>query len=588
IVATAFGKRTEAQNGWYLEAAPDETTMSKEGRPAMLSISFRERDEQTDNWLITPEEVVESGTMLTWTAKSIHHAFPESYDLLVSDNGSTDPADFRLLTSIKGEGNMFARHAIDLGPIPELVGKKVRIAIAHRTNQGFMLAISQIGIETPSAPEVWCSKVDRHYFGAEDSEPCLTFTLHNYGADAEITDFRLTTPEGEIPGESFSIGRGGEHAAVISLPGLKVGDAYFYDLQAKVNGEETTLYQNFLNRSHFKRTMLLEKYTGVWCNSCPKVVFQAERAMGLLGDELIYVEPHTINDVLDADAYCENVPYSVRGDFPALWFNRFRQHPAYMPANLSAYNEAVLAPCKASVKIIDGNVEDGVITVRAKYMFAEDIDNTSGLVRPGFTVIENHVPYTKGGTQANGVAGGLYFGEYHFLPSPIDKHFMMNDGVVRESATGSCGEAGYFPDVIEAGKEYEVTHSMSVPKNIYDVSNCEVVATIVDGTTKTYEVMNADKRSFSGLAGINDFYSGAEAAAASEPVSIAAGGASITLTWVTPVPFHANAYTTQGLLIGSDSGYGTTASINADGIINGPILITLITGDKARTFKAIL
>ncbi len=589
IVSSAFSKYTKAGNGWYLEAAPDEITLSRNGIPALLSISYRQDDEPTDNWIITPAEKVNEGTLLTWTAKSIHHGLPESYDILISDTGDADPSAFRLIESVKDEKSVFTRHAIALGTMPELLGKEVRVAIAHRTHQGFMLAISRIAIEDPAKGDVWCSGVDCHYFGADDINPELTFTLNNHGADAEIKEITLITPEGEYKGEDVKVGKLGEATATISLSGLEVGDAYFYELKGRVNGAEITLFKDFVNRSYFKRKMLVEKYTGTWCNACPKVCFQAERAISLLGNELIYVEPHygvSLGDILGADGYCDNMPNAVCADFPALWFNRFKEHPNYTPANLDAYNKSVLTPCKANVKITEAQMDDECITVRASYTFAEDIDNSSGLIRPGFTLIENHVPFTKGGQQGSTANNGLYFGAYHFMSSPIDKHFMINDGVVRGSATGSCGEPDLFPSIIEAGKEYEISHSITRPANIYDPRNCEIVATAVDGTSKTFEVLNADKRSLSNSSGVSDYMNTGSSEIDSH-ISLTASAGIITVNWNTPQKYSVTVFSIDGRLIASRRGIANSVEMSADGY-KGAVLVNIILNEKAKTFKVLL
>ncbi len=589
IVSSAFSKYTKAENGWYLEAAPDEITLSKDGIPAMLSISYRQEDEPTDNWIITPAQKISEGTLLTWTAKSIHHGLPESYDVLISETGATDPESFRLLTSVKDEGNTFIRHAIALGTMPELLGKEVRVAFAHHTHQGFMLAISRIAIEEPTKGDVWCSGVSCHYFGADDTDPELTFTLNNHGADAEIKEITLITPEGEYRGEDVKIGKLGEATATISLSNLEVGDAYFYELKGSVNGTEITLFKDFVNRSYFKRKMLVEKYTGTWCNACPKVCFQVERAISLLGNEMIYVEPHygvSLGDILGADDYCNNMPNAVCADYPALWFNRFKEHPNYTPANLEAYNKSVLTPCKANVKITEAQMDDERITVRASYTFAEDIDNSSGLIRPGFTLIENHVPFTKGGQQVSNANNGLYFGAYHFMSSPIDKHFMINDGVVRGSVNGGCGEPDLFPSTIEAGVEYEVVHSMPRPANIYDPQNCEIVATAVDGTTKTIEVLNADKTSFSESSGITDFMNPDSNEIAGH-ISISTAGDLLAINWTAPQEYTINLCSIDGMLIASQTGNGNSVEFDTAGL-RGIMLVNIIINDKAKTFKLMI
>lgn len=589
IVSSAFSKYTKAENGWYLEAAPDEVTLSKAGIPAMLSISYRQEDETTDNWLITPVEKVSEGTLLTWTAKSIHHGLPESYDVLISETDATDPDSFRLLTSVKDESNTFTRHAIELGKMPELIGKDVRVAIAHRTNQGFILAVSQLAIEEPAKAEVWCAGVDRHYFGALDTEPGLTFTFGNHGTEAEITALTLVTPNGEYAGEDFKINRLEEATATISLPDLAVGDAYFYELKGKVDGKDVSFFKDFVNRSYFKRKMLVEKYTGSWCNACPKVCFQAERAIAMLGEEAIYVEPHyglSLGDFLGADDYCDNMPNAVCADFPALWFNRFKEHPNYTPVNLDAYNTSALAPCKASVKITEASMDDDLITIKACYTFADEIDNTSGLIRPGFTLIENHVPFTKGTQQTSNAINGLYFGAYHFMSSPLDKHFMINDGVVRGSVNGGCGEPDLFPATIEAGVEYEVVHSMPRPANIYDPKNCEIVATAVDGTTKTIEVLNADKTSFSEASGITDFINPDSNEIAGR-ISISTAGDRLAINWTAPQKYAVTLCSIDGMLIASQTGNGNSVEFNTESL-KGILLVNVIINDKAKTFKLMI
>lgn len=469
------------------------------GRTALLSVSHRDDPSlPTDNWLITPEIEISEGDCLTWEAKSVHYLLRENYSVLISTGGE-DKEDFTELISVEEESYVWKRHTVDLS---EYAGKRVRIAFAHTSQHKFLLALDYVRVGTSEVAELTAENIGSHYFGAEDL-PVLTFSVSNHGAPSVLKQFAVRRADTEqIVGvlDMSADEIGALETRRIEIPvALDIDAPYQYELIAvQADGTEKELLSDFANRSAYRRRMLIEKFTGVWCNSCPHVVYPYHISSFQLGEEAIPVEIHSAGPgATDKDAltiYGSPTVYPVNGDYPALWYNRSVQQTTYKPQDRSFFDKAALLPTVADIEMtLEPAVGDSV-AVRARVRFAEDIDNSDDHIALQFTLVEHETPshIASGEQQWSSPGSLLAHGEFYFMGTTVPKDLNPLENVARSTTSHMSGQAGLLPAELKAGEEYEVIVPLAVPAAVIEEDDMFVVGSVIDASTRTYEVMNAN------------------------------------------------------------------------------------------------
>lgn len=486
VVSNAFYKSVKPSEGWYLSPANsvlDEG--SGESRMCALSCSWRPDGVATDNWMITAPVAAAEGMVLSWEAKSIHFGMRESYKVMISESG-TDPASFNTLLNIENEDYLWRVRSIDLS---EYAGKEIRIAFVHNSNNGYLLAIDEIVIDTPSRPKLIGRNIGPHFFAA-DEQPYLEFDVENHGYALPIDGFEARTDE-KVIGSCVTPGR-------MELA-VDLNEPQRYKLYAKYSdGSEQYLFDDFVNKSWYRRKMLVEKFTGAWCNNCPRVTFPYHYLLEKYNDgEVCSVEAHSpgsgTGDIDGYDDYMNGVN-SVCGDYPALWLNRAGHlSNTYQPLDMESLLSPELTPTLAQINIVSATrSDDGLLDVTAEVTFAEDIDNSEDVIRPHFALVEKEaVQQTAQKWQSP--AQDYRHAEYYFMPASVPRGLTIMHNVVRSSSGCMTGimQSG-LPSQIKAGESYRVSGRLNVPETkIQNLANLQLIADIVDASTRTYQVLNA-------------------------------------------------------------------------------------------------
>lgn len=483
---------------WYVAGSKGilDARAEEGSRPGILSCSHRaDAEKATNNWLITPLIAATDGTILSWEAKSIHFSLRESYSIMVSTT-DMDPQSFTEVMHVDNEDYLWKKRSVDLS---SFAGQNIYVAFVHNSLNKFLLALTDVDVCVPTKPDLTAVNTGRHYFDATE-EGVVSFRLQNHGSSATLAALEVRAGDavkGSLTAFPDDIFKGGE----VSIPiELTLNEPYQYQLVAKfADGTEAVVLEDFANRSWFRRKMLIEKFTGTWCNSCPRVTYPYHYGMTKYGaDEFIGVESHSPGTGGDTDGYAEYASptvYSVNGDYPALWFNRAHEINSVKPQILAPIYEAEMMPTKAEITSIS-YVPDalGNITVTATYRFAEDIDNSANEIRPHFTLVEKECAPSKS-TQLQTwqlPASNIWHAEFFYLPTKVAKELTVLHNVVRSSSGRLTGlEDGAFPAQIKAGEEYTVTGYLELTDKIADRSELRIVATAVDASVRTYEIMNA-------------------------------------------------------------------------------------------------
>lgn len=483
--ADFYTTKYELRNGWHRHIITDDAEMNTEGTYALLSPSRLSDNVCPDNWLITPEFEVTDNSILEWTAKSVHSFAKDNYDVMIS-TGGTEKEDFNLLTSILHEEYLLNRHIISLS---EYEGKTVRIAFVHHDSEGYILAIDNIYAGIASRGYKAFNSGDR-FFGRND-EQTLKYQITNFGGkeNTELAKFIVVSSEDDsnviaeaILPETFDIASDAEFEFPFELPVGTFVKTALYAVYA--DGSKDLLMNDFINVSEFRRNVYVEKFTATWCNNCPKVVLPAKRYLSYLGKNAIYVEPHVQNmagsDKNQLATYINPVNYNVGGDYPALMINRTFKQDSWKPSNTDCYDKAIVMPCTVDIRLKVTGYDYQRIMATATFVSAEDIDNTSGNYKVGFTLAEKNVYLNeKDFQQTNSMSGStlMMYGESNFLPSKHPREITHFSNVVRGPEDASTGIEGSLPSQIKAGEEYEVNFVYDVPANVVNNKDLMLVAT---------------------------------------------------------------------------------------------------------------
>ncbi|MBD5204245.1 MAG: Omp28-related outer membrane protein [Bacteroidales bacterium] len=395
---------------------------------------------------------------------------------------------------------------------------------------------------TTTAAEAW--KGDSYgRFGGQYGNACIRAVIEgdNFPADMAMprsinlpgiirpwTDFDFTVDFRNLGTEaissvevSYSLGHGGTQKKTISLDTpVAVGangqvtltgrnnedgevDLLAQAYITKINGNDNPLMAVMVeegfspSNKQFERRMVLEEYTGVGCQFCPRgwygiEEFKKELAAKGEEDNFIAIAVHNYGaDPMQCSAYNTWVNNNITGA-PQGTVNRSTVFEQFDPS-LESLREAyplMHVLCDEYIGIT-ANYEDETessVVAEVEMRFAKDIEKANyGLA---YVVIQNDLgPYN----QMNGFAGGRYGEMGGFENQSTSVPLMFND--VARDIYNWAGDKTACPSTIEEGETYTHTKTLSLTrcKTLKNASldNVEIVALLIDRTTG--EIANAAK-----------------------------------------------------------------------------------------------
>lgn len=257
----------------------------------------------------------------------------------------------------------------------------------------------------------------------------------------------------------------------------------------KVNGNDNKSDSKTLDTStivvdldkSFKRNVVVEEFTGIWCGYCP---------MGIVAME--YLREHNENysiipvavhyeDALSAASYAKVINDYCDGSVPSAVLNRWMDSYPETESLLEDIDEVSAIPAIASVTgsaKIDAAAK--TITVDTKTMFSFDYTDGDENFILSYGITEDKVgPYE----QHN------YFSGSGELPGWDDKDEYVTttyNDVARQLDRYS-GIAGSVPAAIKAGEEYSFSHTIKASSTIGDLNNCNVIVYLTNVKTGVIE-----------------------------------------------------------------------------------------------------
>ena len=256
-----------------------------------------------------------------------------------------------------------------------------------------------------------------------------------------------------------------------------------FEVTAKYNSVTSeALLINFHDGSgiNFRKRMLMEDYTGVWCGWCPRVAHAIE-LVHAQSEDAIAVAIHgpgtnpndTGYDPYTYDASELEQTLSAQG-YPKGFLNRTIQWKFPEPNNVA---QAIALTQGENPKLgvaMAPAIAEGKITLDVDVMFGKDFTNNLKLV---VYVLENGLIYDQHNYTS-------YYDGVDILVGYEHNH------VLRACLTSIMGDA-IDAGQTKIGETYSKSFTVDVPANIANTTKIEFVAFVIDETGKVVNVRKA-------------------------------------------------------------------------------------------------
>lgn len=459
--------------------------IDEKGNYAAFSFSRCNYDLPSDNWMITPGIQLNSeNAYLRWEAKSVHYDYRENYKVMISTTG-TALDSFKELLSIDQESYHWKTHVVSLASYAH---QNVHIAFVCTSKKKFILAIDNLYVGDLSDVAFETTDESKRFSGDTGTAP-VHGKIRNTGKPVELKKINCITAEDTYSQvyEKVSLQPDEEVEFNFQIP-VVVNEVSGYKLEAEMgDGSIYSLCEDSIICSYYPRTLLAEKATANWCNSCPTAIPVSNRLKDRYHDEAIVLEVHAY-DPIECTPYLTGISRWLQG-YPSFIYNRMKDYVQNSMNNDEVLKEALLAPTTAKIDMqVERSAEDNsLLTIHTQTEFAKAYDNTSGLYKLGYAIIEKSV---QGIVQKNS-SSLLQNGEYYFLPYSIPGDIQVYHNVCREGSTAFKGVESSLPEQIETGTNYDFTHSLTIPEEFVQSDNLFAVAFVMN--TLTGVVLNATR-----------------------------------------------------------------------------------------------
>ncbi len=264
----------------------------------------------------------------------------------------------------------------------------------------------------------------------------------------------------------------------------------------KVNGEANTIdgsfefTMNFLAPgTGFKANMVTEEITSTYCGYCPLGLSYMEKMTENHPDDFFLVTVHGNMSAYQRDPMTTSsfskVISNYSSGFPAGVINR---SISCDPRDIESYEDYYTTITSSLVPYYVGaecelSADSTTVTVKTETKFSMDTDNSTDRYQLAYVLTEDHVgPYNQS-NYYSGQTGDL--DGWDKKPSSV---YMLYDNVGR-LLDGFPGVAKSLPATFTALTAAEGTRTITIPTNVSNVKNMNVLVYLVD--TNSGEILNA-------------------------------------------------------------------------------------------------
>lgn len=459
---------------------------------AILSSAYCSYDYEVEDWMILPQIKVENASaVLSWDAYSVYYDLREEYKVMISDGGNK-PADFVEVYSVTEEEYFPRRRAISLA---DYEGKDIYIAFVHTGKDKFLLGVDNIkvgeisgdyalvnatDVTTTGGEELLVHGVVRNLSNKHGFNPVLIADGVEYKNEEAIASAECET-DAEVP---FSF----------TIPTPEEGKLE-YTIAVKAGDEIVWSDKDVVYCSAFPHNVLVEEFTGTWCNGCPAGTVSMHKYEHRLRNNIIPVIGHSYPDVMYNNTFHNGLVYWLV-NLPSMIYDRrdsFKSLSAQDDGNLE---ELMGLPVTTQIVSSVRYTSDQKFEVTSTVRFSTEVDNAKGDYRVGYIITEDivHVEATEY-NQSNNVQL-VSNNEYYFLPSEIPAKMMYYHDVARGTESAFLGVENSLPaETLMPGVDYQVVDTIEIPAvndpNNYKIDPRNISITTVALRNRSRMALNA-------------------------------------------------------------------------------------------------
>lgn len=485
----------------------------KDGNRVACSTSWYRNAGTSDDWMVTGAITIESEkAVLSWRARASDKDYRDGYTVYISETG-TAIEDFdksqNLFTTTR-ENYEWTEHSVSL---EAYVGKTVYIAFVNDSRDKTCLYIDDIFAGIPAGVDLTTN---------------LARVINEYG-EVKVSGQALNTGDQAVNGYTIGYDVAGQRYEQSFSGTLEAGASVDFTLDKafSIDRNETADYSVWIKSgkdstgvsgrvSAYPWKLVSEEVTGTWCGWCVRGIVSMKTMKEKYPDSFIGIAIHSsttswadamaegveeYHDALFSNCKISGYPHSVYSRNPMYSID-----PGYMENYYNMIRSQSTNNAGVELKAAY-NESTGMIDATTDVYFAADIENAN--YKLAYVLVENNVHRSHadlgipegqatGYEQNNYYAGGGNgeMGGYENLDATVSADLMWYQDVARGIYPDYYGESGLIPATIEEGDHYTHNYSISIPSNVLERENTELVVLLLD---KNGIIANADKVDIDGL-----------------------------------------------------------------------------------------
>ncbi|MDO5527338.1 MAG: Omp28-related outer membrane protein [Prevotella sp.] len=234
----------------------------------------------------------------------------------------------------------------------------------------------------------------------------------------------------------------------------------------------------------FPRKIVMEEATGTWCGWCPRGIVAIEKMNEKYPDNFIAIAVHDDEMIPILDGY--QPFFNMVGSYPNAHINRSYWIDPY-PFDLDDVKDKGEAQINATAYSPDG--KEVQVATETEFGFN---DNGSTEYSVAYVLTEDKVgPYAQSNYYSNPEAEHDPNNMMDWWVHQGSRVVTVYNDVARAIYGDYYGVKGLFPNEIKEGETYKNQYVFSLPDNVQNKENLNVVTLLVD--SRTGEIMNADR-----------------------------------------------------------------------------------------------
>lgn len=448
------------------------------GYVALSPTYTKEAGTQNNRLTLPPVNIDSDNAVVRWGACSVHPDFPDSYNVTVTDADGKEKTIF----SSTGESPEWTVRTADLSAY---AGKEITVNFVATSSEGYMLAVGEVSVGEPDDLRFQVSDNTLRYTGIAEGDVKVTGTITNAGKPLDFIKLVCKVDDRIVDEQNvstvFSTGKSIDFNFDVAPELNKSTHYYIYGVDDA--GNETALHDDSFFTSYFRRTLLVDKGTGMWCNNCPNGILELESLQSRYGKSLISVETH-VDDDLEQQEYWDALKF-----YAAPYF-RLNRNATTSYSNSSKFTKEYEAATPWWIQFTGLTVNDGTLNVKISAQSALGVNNSDDRYRIGYLLTRDYDSQPEGMTfyQSNNVTRSTGK-RFYFLPGFVPGKLMRFHDVTLPSEHAFTGLASSLPESVEPYEEYEV--SWNVPFSDYADCMDEINVVVYVFDRETNRIQNA-------------------------------------------------------------------------------------------------